>query len=393
MYDITVVGGGPIGSYTAGRLAEMGHSVLVLEKKPRAGEAVCCTGIVGIECVKTFNIEDRLILRKVNSASLFPPSGKPLFIQREETQACILDRVAFDIAMAERAQAVGAEYFVNSRVTDISVTKEGVTVNVSDRGKYTEIQSKAVVIATGFAPSFLQRLELGTYGDFTIGVQVEIETTGIEKIEVYFGNTAPGFFSWIVPTTPPLARIGLLMRKTPGIYLRKWLKQLENEGKIMTHKAEPNFGAIPLKPLPRTYGQRLIAVGDAAGQVKPTSVGGIYYGLLSAEIAAETLHGALEDGDLSARRMARYERGWKKKLGRELTVGYWARRIFERLSEKQIDRIFEIVRSGNIDEAMLKAKDLSFDWHSKMIIRLLRYQMVARTMNILRMPFRSSSIE
>jgi digeranylgeranylglycerophospholipid reductase len=393
MYDVVVVGGGPTGSYTAGRLSEMGHSVLVLEKKSRAGEAVCCTGIVGIECVKTFNIEDRLILSKVNSASLFPPSGKPLFIQREEPQACILDRVAFDVAMAEHAQAVGAEYLVNSRVTDINVTKESVTINVSGRDKYTEIKSKAAVIATGFAPSFLQRVGLGTYSDFTVGAQVEIEATGTESVEVYFGDMVPGFFAWIVPTTPPLARIGLLMRKTPGIYLRKWLKQLESDGKITNHNAVLSYGAIPLKPLPRTYGERLIAVGDAAGQVKPTSGGGIYYGLLSAEIAAETLHGALEDGDLSARRLARYERGWKKKLGRELTVGYWARRIFERLSEKQIDRIFEIVRSRNIDEAMLKAKDLSFDWHSKTILRLLKYQMVARTMKILRMPFRSSKAD
>jgi len=393
MYDVVVVGGGPIGSYTAGRLAEMGHSVLVLEKKSRAGQSVCCTGIVGLECVNTFNIEDRLILQKVNSASLFPPSGKPLLIRREEPQACILDRVAFDIAMAERAQEAGAEYLVNSRVMDISVTKEGVTVRVSGSDKNTEVQSKAAVIATGFAPSLLQRLGLGTYGDFTVGAQAEIETTGIENVEVYFGDMAPGFFAWIVPTTPPLARVGLLMRKTPGTYLRKWLKQLENEGKITTDKAELSYGVIPLKPLPRTYSERLIAVGDAAGQVKPTSGGGIYYGLLSAAIAAETLQRALEDGDLSARRMARYERGWKKKLGRELTVGYWARRIFERLSEKQIDRIFEIVKSGNIDEAMLKARDLSFDWHSKTIIRLLKYQMVARTMKIIKMPFRSSRVD
>jgi digeranylgeranylglycerophospholipid reductase len=381
MYDVIVVGGGPIGCYTAGRLADEGHRVIVLEKKSRAGESVCCTGIVGMECIKTFNIADSLILRKVNSASLFPPSGRSLFIQREEPQACILDRAAFDTAMAKRAQAAGAEYSVNSRVTGISVTGEGVTVNVAGKGKYTEIQSKAVVIAAGFAPSLLQRLGLGTYGDFTVGAQAEVETCGVENVEVYFGDMAPGFFAWIVPTTPPLARVGLLTRKTPGIYLQKWLNHLESGGKIPSRAAELNYGAIPLKPPQRTYAERLVVVGDAAGQVKPTSGGGIYYGLLSADIAAATLHGALEDGDLSARRLVCYQRGWKKKLGRELTMDYWARRIFERLGEKQIDRIFEIVRSGNIDVAMLKAKDLSFDWHSKM---------VARTLNILRMPFRSS---
>ncbi len=393
MYDVTVVGGGPIGSYTARKLAEKGHSVLVAEKKARAREAVCCTGIVGTECVDAFNIEDRLILRKVNGARLFPPSGRPLFIQREEPQACVLDRAAFDINMAERAMAAGAEYSFNSRVTDISITGEGVTASVARKGNYTEVKSKVVVIASGFAPSLLQRLGLGTYGDFTVGAQVEVETSGIEDVEVYFGEMAPGFFAWIVPTTPPLARIGLLMRRMPGMYLRRWLQKLESEGRIPASTAEPDYGAIPLRPPPRTYGERLIVVGDAAGQVKPTSGGGIYFGLLSAEIAAATLHEALEDEDLSARRLARYERGWKKKLGRELTVGYWARRIFERLGEKQIDRIFEIVKSGNIDETMLKAKDLSFDWHSKTIIRLLRYQIIARTMRILRMPFRSSSVD
>ena len=393
MYDFIIVGGGPIGSYTARRLAEKGHKVLVLEKKPHIGDSVCCTGIIGMECVNAFNIEDRLIIRKVGSARLFPPSGKELFIQRPEPQACILDRVAFDVAMAERAQAAGAEYSLNSRVMDVNVDKGYATVTVSGRGKNTEVRGKAAVIATGFAPTLLRRLDLGTYGDFTIGIQAEMEASHNNHVEVYFGDVAPGFFGWLVPTAASRARIGLLMRKTPGIYLKKWLRQLEFQGRITTHSAELSYGAIPLRPPPRTYGERLVVVGDAAGQVKPTSGGGIYYGLLGAEIAADTLHVALEEGDLSARRLARYERGWKKKLGRELMVGYWARRLFERLSLQQIDRIFEIVKAGNIDAAMLKARDLSFDWHSKTILRLVKYQMVARTMKVIKLPFRSESID
>ena len=393
MHDVIVVGGGPIGSYTAGRLAEKGHKVLVLEKKQQPGESVCCTGIVGLECITKFNIDESLILRKANGASLFPPSRKELHIQRKDPQACILDRVAFDTAMVEKARRAGGEFSFNSRVTDIAVGKNSVTLAVSGPKEQQEIKAKTVVIATGFTPPFLKRLGLGTFGDFCVGAQVEIETNDAENVEVYFGEPAPGFFAWIVPTKPPLARIGLLMRKTPGIYLKKWLKELENQGRITTHNAEISYGAIPLKPLPQTYSDRLLVVGDAAGQVKPTSGGGIYYGLLSADIAADTLHGALGDGDLSAKRLARYERGWKKKLGRELTVGYWARKIFEKLSDKQIDRIFEIVKSGNIDEAMLKAPDLSFDWHSKTILRLVRHQLVARTMKIVKLPFKTASVD
>ena len=137
----------------------------------------------------------------------------------------------------------------------------------------------------------------------------------------------------------------------------------------------------------------MIVVGDAAGQVKPTSGGGVYYGLLSAEIAIKTLLQALADNDLSEKRLARYEREWRRKLGRELRMGYWARRMYEHIGNRRIDRIFKIVKAGGIDTALLKANDLSFDWHSRTIMRLLRYWIMAGTLNIVKMPFTRGRID
>jgi len=393
MHDVIVVGGGPVGSHVARRLAEKGHRVMVLERKPQTGGKVCCTGIIGQECVNTFSIDDKVILRKVNSATLFAPSGYRLHLYRQEPQACMLDRPAFDISLAERAQHTGAKYSFSSRVIDITTQSDCAIVAVSCRGKESKIPAKAVVIATGFAPGLNERLGLGTFKDFTAGVQAEVETQGLEEVEVYFGDMAPGFFAWLVPTTPPMARVGLLARQEAGLYLKRWLAHLARRGKIASAEVKLRYGGIPLKPLTRTYGERMIAVGDAAGQVKPTSGGGIYYGLLSAEIAADTLHQALADGDLSAGRLARYQREWRKKLGRELRIGYWARKIFERLSDQQIDRIFELIKAGGIDEALLKAEDLSFDWHGRTILRLLKYQMVAKTLEVIKLPFKTSRID
>jgi digeranylgeranylglycerophospholipid reductase len=393
MHDVIVIGGGPAGSYTARRLAEYGYKVLVLEKNSQAGEKSCCTGIVGQECVNTFGIDNKVILRQLNSATLFPPTGNGLHIFREEPQACVLDRAAFDISMAERAQRAGAEYRFSHRVTGIAIESGHASITVTQQEKESVMTARVVVMASGYSPGLNERAGLGASKDHVIGVQVETETPGLEETEVYFGDMAPGFFGWLVPTMPGRGRVGLLSRRDAGPHLKKWLSQLAERGKIASTDVQLSYGAIPLKPPARTYGERIIAVGDAAGQVKPTSGGGIFYGLLAAEIAAKTLKGALADDNFASQRLAQYERAWRKKLGGEIRTGYWARRIFEKMSDRQIDSLFKIIKAGGIDEALLKAKDVSFDWHGRTIKRVIKYQVIAKTMGIVRLPFKSRTID
>jgi digeranylgeranylglycerophospholipid reductase len=373
MHDVIVIGGGPAGSRVAAQLAEKGHSVLVLERKKVLGNK-CCTGIIGRECAEAFDIDDRVILRRVNSASLFSPSGNRLHVQRKEIQACILDRSAFDISLAERAQRAGAEYRFNNRAADVKIEPGRAIVTVSNSGKEEQLPARCVVAACGFAPGLAGRLGLGTFPDFTYGAQAEVAAPGLGEVEVYFGDMAPGFFAWLAPLSPSIARAGLLSRRKPGEYLKKWLEDLKTQNKIASADVKISFGVIPIKPPTYTYGERLIAVGDAAGQVKPTSGGGIYYGLLCADIAADTLHRALSDDDLSAKRLALYEKAWRDKLGREIKTGCRARRLFERLSYKQIDRLFKLAKSCGIEEAVRKADKVSFDWHSRTFKQLIKYR-------------------
>ncbi len=99
----------------------------------------------------------------------------------------------------------------------------------------------------------------------------------------------------------------------------------------------------------------------------------MYYGLLCAGIAADTMHRAIAGGDLSARALAGYERAWRAEIGRELRVGYTARRIYERMSNRRIDRLFDLAESRGIRENVLDSPSVSFDWHSKAIMEALKY--------------------
>lgn len=387
LYDVVVVGSGPAGSYVAYRLAEMGHRVVVVEQKERLGEQVCCTGIISQWCVDSFAIDEDVILKRASSAKLFSPSGRLLRVWRQETQVCIIDRALFDVAMARRAQGRGAKYVLGSLVRSIEVNDDRVRVEAVRQGERLNFEVRAVVIATGFGSSLVRGVGLGKVGDFVMGAQTEVEAIGLDEVEVYFGReVAPGFFAWLVPTSPPRALVGLMSRHSPELYLKKLVASLQDQGKIASAEAEPIYCGISLKPLARTCGNRLMVVGDAAGQVKPTTGGGIYYGLLCADIAANNLHRALESDDLLAKSLVGYEREWRKKLGWELRIGYWARKLYEHMSDAQIDRIFDIIKSRGIDKALLEAEDLSFDWHGEVVLRLLRRRLISKAIGVVQIP-------
>lgn len=368
-YDVLVIGAGPVGSRTAFRLAEQGYKVAVMERQAQPGHKLACTGIIGRECFEVFQIDQRCILQEARSARLFAPSGESIRISRDETQAYIVDRLAFDRSLAAKAGNAGAEYLLSTQVDDIAVSAGGVELAVTRNGESFNIVSKAAVIAGGFGTGLPRKLGMGKFKYSITGAQAEVPTRGIEETEVYFSNrTAPGFFAWLVPISEAKARAGLFASRKPGEYLHDFLEWLAAEGKIIDAQPPVHYGGIPLKPLPRTYGERVLVAGDAAGQVKPTTGGGIYYGLICADFAAETLDLAFQKGDFSAQSLSRYEKMWKARLGQELRIDYFARRLYNRLSDKRINSIFNIVRDNRIHEELLDSSYRSFDWHGELVL-------------------------
>jgi digeranylgeranylglycerophospholipid reductase len=373
-YDIIIVGAGPAGSYVAYELASLGYDVAVFEEKSASGLNVCCTGIISTECFQSLGLGTDMILTKLSSAKFFSPSGRYLRLQTEKVQAYVVNRLLLDKALASKAQSQGAQYFFSSPVMDIIPEKDSIQAETLCSGAREIFSARAVVLANGFKPKLPGKLGLSKIKNSLVGAQVEIEAKDVDEFEIYFGQEiAPGAFAWLVPISTNKVYVGLLATSQAKLHLQKFLNNLLSQGRITSREVEIEQKAIPLGTLARSYGDRVLVVGDAAGQVKPTTGGGIYFGHLGAQIAAGVLDEALSSDDLTAGQFSRYQKQWKAKMGRELSRGYWARWAYTKLSDRQIEGIFNMFDSNGMAEALLNSGKFSFDWHSSLIMASLRH--------------------
>jgi digeranylgeranylglycerophospholipid reductase len=389
LLQVAIVGGGPIGSRVAFKLAEYGYKTAVFEKRNNIGQKPCCTGIISQECVEKFSIPKSVILKTFNSASIFSPSGEYLRVFKTNPQAHILNRSAFDCELASQAQKKGVEYYLNSKIENLEILKDKVVLSAVINSENCKIETQYAVIAAGFCSPLVKQIGLGGINYVVAGAQVEVEIKDkLPEVEVYFDQSvAPGFFSWLVPISDNRCLAGLMTRQSPGKHLRNWLSVLESKNRIKKGNIRIRYGGIPLKTLSKTYSDRLLVVGDAAGQVKPTTGGGIYFGLLCADIAVDTLHKCIVNNASSARDLSIYEKLWSNKLSHELKVEYLTRRFYEKISNKQIEGIFRQVKKSGLVESMMEDGNLSFDWHGDLLLTGLRSSVTSGITKLLKSPF------
>lgn len=363
-----MVGGGPVGSEVSYKAALAGYSVAVIEKRPDYSSPVCCTGIISLECVDSFAIDSCLIKRRFSSARFFSPSGSILHFARQEPLAAVVKRDNFDGFMAERAQKAGASFIFNTVASSLDFDLDRVKIGTKQENTLSTVEGKLVVLATGASSSLLAERTEYCPSDIVMGAQAEVDAPEIDEVEIYCGkDVAPGFFAWLVPVSGGRALAGLLSRQNARGYIKKHLEKLKSDGKIRSDKVDIIYRPLALRQPGKTVGDRLIVTGGAAGQVKPTTGGGIYYGLLSARIAVQVLDRALKTGDLSARVLAAYENGWKEILESELNSGRRTRATYEHLSDNEIDALFRLGKTLGMERYLSSMKNLSFDWHARAI--------------------------
>ena len=376
MYDVLIVGGGPAGLYAAYCLAKAGRRVAVFEEHPEIGTPVHCTGLVASESFTRFDLPQQANQAALRRARFHSPGGHVLSVTSDQDESVLVDRSAFDRGLADQALAAGAEIFPGHRVEALRRLRRSLVARISNSdGVERLVSGRLGILATGACYGLHRGLGFRVPSRFVYGAQVEVRCEETSEVEVYFGNeVAPESFAWVVPFTQQgmgMAKIGVLTSRDTGEYLTRFLRSPLVASRIRPDRIRPYLRRpIPVWPLSETFADHVLAVGDAAGLAKPTTAGGIYYGLVSAELAAATIGEALDSGDGSARFLSRYQTAWRAALGSEIRTGSLFRAVVSQLSDTQIDEAFQLVTREPM--ATLIHDHASFNWHKSVILALWR---------------------
>ncbi|MGB8951134.1 MAG: NAD(P)/FAD-dependent oxidoreductase [Candidatus Aminicenantales bacterium] len=372
IHDVAVIGGGPSGLHTAKLLAQKGLDVIVCERKAQIGSDIICTGVIGKNVFQEFGLKTDSVIGEVKDIQIVSSSGNRLIYRHPAAFACIVDREKFDNDLGHDARQAGAEIYLETQVSDMTIHPNHVELLTQrEKRSHKRYAARMAVIATGIDYALNKKIGLGYAKNFFLGAQAELEIANGHTPTIFLDrNIAPGAFGWAVPTGHGRLKVGLLAERNPRGRFENLLK---NYFPSELKNLDP--GAIQVKAIAqglvsKTYGDKVIVLGEAAGQVKTTTGGGIYFGLFCSQIAARILLKGLQAGTFHMQFLSEYEKLWKKAIQKEILIGYIARKVFSRLSEIQIERLFEIAKCDGIIP-LIREKG-NFDWQSQLILDLVK---------------------
>ncbi|QAA76325.1 MAG: hypothetical protein BIP78_0559 [Candidatus Bipolaricaulis sibiricus] len=320
---MVVVGGGPAGAVAARVAARAGARVLVVERSPRRPPR--CTALVGPRLLELLSVPPTVVLCGIQTVRVHAPGGRTVEFSAPQPRGYVLDRRGLDRWLLERAAEAGAEVW--SPATAVGLTGRRLHTTRGPVGF-------EVLIGADGAMSAVRRWEgLPPPAEILVGVQATCSAPSLDcgTVELFLGQAiAPGGFAWVVPTGDGEARVGLLTsaRREAKTLLSGFLASRFPD----SEERGCESGLVPIGPAPRTVRAGTLLVGDAAGQVKPLSGGGLLFGALAARIAGEV-------AAHNAHNPSSYETRWRKDIGDEIGFGLRARRAFLGLTDDQLDRV------------------------------------------------------
>lgn len=384
-YEVIIAGGGPAGCRAAGLIAGSGYRVMVAEEHRDIGKPMQCAGLVSPRTLKTAGISRDIVLNEVHGAFIHSPGGEKLVFRGKKTYALVIDRSAFDRGLAESARESGAEILTGVRLEVQGSNSEKVHVVLKSRKKEISAAARLLIGADGANSQAARLISVSRPAEVIrmYAVEVEMKCRDKDMVHIFLGrNTAPGWFGWVIPVSSGHARAGIGLSGSgmnPAFYFKKLVESYPGifKGmKVIRHTG----GAVPIGFPSRIYGDKIMLVGDAACQTKPISGGGLFLGLLGAELCSRVASKALSRENFSVEDLTEYQSLWEKKMGKEIKNALWHRNIFLNMTDHEMNTVirflnrpfwqYTIAAYGDIDYPSRLTGRLSFagPWMEKFVL-------------------------
>ncbi len=358
-YEVVIVGAGPAGSTAAKFLSEKGIKVLLLDKDKFPRDKSCGGGLP-VRVFKRFPyIKDNFIESYIYSATAYSPTLKyKLELHRDEPILAMILREKFDYELVKLAINSGTKLIDGKTAVDIKITNDSAKILLDDN---TNVESEIVIGADGIWSTIAKKSGLcNNYKNICMCAFEEYKISP-ETLDKYLGETRTchlhfklnknAGYGWVFPKKQHV-NIGITEfrqaidqqkgKKNIKEKYIEYLKILKKDNVIPENlKVERIRGAaLPTRPLDKTYSERVIICGDAAGFANPVSGEGIFHAMASGEIAAEVVIKALEKNNTTEKFLSEYQKNWYKDFGKDLKLLYRTSMIWGKGHEKFLETIF-----------------------------------------------------
>jgi digeranylgeranylglycerophospholipid reductase len=354
MHDLIIVGGGPSGLSSAIEASD-NIDILIIEEDKRVGIPRHCTGIVSYEALKLIG-EPALksVKNKIRKAEFVSPSGIKVNITLSHHKVFVLERVFFEELLLEKALKKGVNVSLGERVKKVSIEKEKVKVITNSK----EYESKGIIYAASTKYKLINTRVPRTIPAIQYEFEGEVEDE--ECVKVFLCKEAEGFFAWYAPSSNNTFLVGLANKYfSPKLMLNKFISKKGIKGKICGIYS----GRIVFdKPFNQTIFYNVALVGDAAAHVKPTTGGGLYYGILGAKITGKFFPKYVLRKDAYYKNII--EKFNSKYIVKPLKNMYEFSRIFFSLPLNLYDKIFYAIKSSDV---LNKIQENYIDYHDNVI--------------------------
>ncbi|MBR4558933.1 MAG: NAD(P)/FAD-dependent oxidoreductase [Fibrobacter sp.] len=354
-YDVVVCGAGPAGlmaACTLGRLTGGARRILLLDKKEPWKEPIFCAEAVSKDRLNSlWPVNDSFV--RGNLSGIYFTSPKR-FRAEFYSKDCglILDRAHFHHDLSDGCVSAGVECHYDALIKKLEKTTDGWKLSVQSSGEMVEIQSTAVIDASGPSCKLtrgIECLEGIESGDTDLEPAIFAVADGIEHskehIELFFGSEFESGYGWIFPRDGKEVNIGFVLGKDVEhkVPLRqKLLDFIARDYPKATVKAV--YGGMiacgqSQKPMAKCG---LFKAGDAASCVNPISRSGIVEALLCGKVVAESVKEWLDDSGANRSSIeSKVLSRWMELLGNKHLQVARAKVGFNKISDRQFDRAAE----------------------------------------------------